>query len=149
MFLRALHPPPCRWLHWVFSVSHSPDCGACSTQQAAQCFSNLCDSGIIVGTISWDLCLGTLSPGNADLHPRLFSPYRSILHCRCRHCHVFKLKKMTLSPKMDLTSIRAQKKMQICLIIPHWHLKLHLIPDLLISFYNSLTHIKKHVISTI
>ena len=38
--------------------------------------------------------------------------------------------------------------MQICLI-PYWHLKLHLVLQLLIYFCNSLTHIKKHVISTI
>lgn len=39
--------------------------------------------------------------------------------------------------------------MEIGLIIPYRHLKLHLVPDLLIYFYNSLTHKKKHVISTI
>lgn len=52
-------------------------------------------------------------------------------------------------PEMDPTSIRLQKKMEICLVIPYQHWKLHLVPDLLIYLDNSLTHKKKHVIPTI
>lgn len=92
---------------------------------------------LIVSTNTpWDLKLETQILDDTALHSLLFSPHIS-----------GSVNNTVMENKSSLHTIT--KKMQIGIITPCWYLKLCLISDLLIPFYNSLTHIKKCVISTI
>lgn len=98
------------------------------------CFSNQC---LLYQPIPpWDLKLETQILDNTALHSLLFSPHIS-----------GSVNNTVMENESSLHTIT--KKMQIGIITPCWYLKLCLISDLLIPFYNSLTHIKKRVISTI
>lgn len=142
------HLPCCDVLCFSRSVQYLPDsldCGACNTQHVCvQCLSNLHEQRlIIVINNSW-ICV----PGHI-LGAILISTNASFLPIKVFHYQFFKIKGNDAITEYGSYFNKITKENAICLTTPYWHLKLHLVPDLLISFYYSLTCIKKNVISTI